>query len=256
MNTKSGLLTVTARLCRLMIWLIQTGWRFRNLYQIDTRTRLAILQDAGTRCLNALNVEIRTHNAPPLAYGSLLVANHISWLDIFVLVSLYPASFIAKTELQKWPIVGTIIRNSGAVFIDRSNRKDIDPVNAAIAETIRSGGNVCFFPESRTSSGSDVLPLKAALFESAIIAKAPIQIAALRYYDALGNRSETVSFANVGFFTSLWQILRMKKIYVQTDFADPFTPETGVDRFTIKAKVESYLKKQVLADNPQQIQSE
>ena len=233
------------RLLRLLAWLGATGRRLRRLDRVPPEQRREVLRQMGADCLNVLNVHVRNDAPPAAAQGTLLVANHVSWLDIFVLVSLYPCSFIAMKELRGWPLIGRMIANAGTVFIDRSNRKDIDPVNAAIAAALRSGGNVCFFPEARTSSGSSVLPLKAALFESAIQADAPIQTVALRYYDG-DTRTERVSFADVNFFVTLWRILRLRQINVRTDSAAPMLPEG--DRFAIKDRVQTYLEEKVSED--------
>nr|UOP04143.1 1-acyl-sn-glycerol-3-phosphate acyltransferase [Conchiformibius kuhniae] len=141
-----------------------------------------------------------------------------------------------------------MIGNAGAVFINRSSRKDIDPINTAIAQTLQQGGNICFFPEARTSLGNGVLPLKAALFESALLARAPVQAIALRYYDAHGRRSEAVSFADASLPVSLWRILRMPRIVVRADFAEAIA--FAADRFAVKTQVEDFLRRQVLSDSP------
>lgn len=247
-KTRTAYTVMAWRLARLLAWLLRTALRLRRLDGADDATRRRVLQQMGEECLHIMAVRVDNPAAPVVADGTLLVANHVSWLDIFVLVSVYPCRFIAMTELQRWPFIGKMIRNAGAVFIDRSSRKDIDPINAAIAQALRSGGNVCFFPEARTSLGNGVLPLKAALFQAAIQADAPIRAAALRYYDAAGQRTEAVSFADINLFVSLWRILRLREIVVRVDFADTMRPEG--DRFAIKDCVEAYLRQQVLSDSP------
>ena len=81
-------------------------------------------------------------------------------------------------------------KNAGTVFINRNSRRDVEPINQAICAALKAGQNVSFFPEARTSSGLGILPFKAALFQSAIDAKAPIQAVTLRYYDDEGQRTD------------------------------------------------------------------
>ena len=76
-------------------------------------------------------------------------------------------------ELKNWPIIGKMVTNAGTVYIDRSNRKDINIINAAISRVLDADGNVCFFPEARTTLGNGMLPLKAALFQAALDSNAP-----------------------------------------------------------------------------------
>lgn len=235
------------RVLRLAGWLAATGVRLRGLARLPEEKRLAVLREMGAGCLKILNVRVRASPAPETVRGTLVAANHVSWLDIFVLVSLYPGGFIAMKELRGWPLIGRMIANAGTVFIDRGNRKDADTVNTAIVQALRAGRNVCFFPEARTSSGSAVLPLKAALFESAVRARAPVQAVALRYYDVSGARTERVSFAGINLFRSLWRILRLRETRVRADFAAPMLPEG--DRFALKERVQDYLTGTVTADS-------
>jgi len=133
----------------------------------------------------------------------------------------------------------------------RSNRKDIAPITAAMSETLKAGGNVCFFPEARTSLGNGVLPLKAALFQAAINSGCAVQPVAMRYY-ADGRRTEAVSFAHVGLIRSLWQVVSLPEIRVSVDIPPPLLPQEvqHKDRFEIKESVQAYLSAQVLADSP------
>lgn len=238
------------RLLRLAGWLAATGVRLRGLARLPEERRLAVLREMGAGCLKILNVRVRASPAPETVRGTLVAANHVSWLDIFVLVSLYPGGFIAMKELRGWPLIGRMIANAGTVFIDRSNRRDVDSVNAAIVAALQDGGNVCFFPESKTSSGLAVLPLKAALFEAAVQAAAPVRAVALRYYDGTGARTARVSFAGVNLWVSLWRIVRLREIAVRADLAAPMLADGG-GRFALKERVQDFLNGKVAADSPQ-----
>ncbi|MBR6876597.1 MAG: 1-acyl-sn-glycerol-3-phosphate acyltransferase, partial [Neisseriaceae bacterium] len=128
-------------------WLLSLFSRFRHLEQVDLATRKNIIRQAALDALTILNVHLDTDKLPENIHetGRLVVANHISWLDIFVISTLLPSGFIAMKEMRSWPMIGKIAENVGTVFIDRSNRKDIEPINAAIVQQLNTGANVCFF---------------------------------------------------------------------------------------------------------------
>lgn len=219
---------------------------------METRNR--ILSHIGTEALKILNVRLHIPTPPTIPQsGNLVVANHISWMDIFAISALCPSSFIAKKEMQSWPLLGKIATHAGSVFIDRKSRKDIGPINAAIVSSLHSGQNVCFFPEATTSPGTGLLPFKAALFESAIQAQTPIQPITLRYYDDTGIRSTTPAFANINLIKSIWRTLSMKEILIVADFAQPIVPAelTNQDRFSLKNLAEKRIGAKVYEDSPE-----
>lgn len=252
MKNKNSILTMLSRLLRLIYWLGRVAIGLRRLEKSDVRQRQHILQQMAASLLTVLHVRIEQSPTPKHDQAVLIVANHISWLDIFVLASIYPANFIAAKELRNWLIVGKMIENAGTVFIDRTSRKDVEPINAAIVQRLRSGENVCFFPEARTSLGNAVLPLKAALFQAAIYAPADVQCVALRYYDVNHQRTEQISFAGTYFPITLWRILSQPEIIVRADFAPLIQPSQykEVSRFVLKSEAEAFLNQIVLSDSP------
>lgn len=249
---RNSIFTILIRLCKLLYWLVDIGIRLHKLNHSTPEQRRQTLQKMGQSVLNVLHIQLEKSSIPDNPHGTLIVANHISWLDIFVLASIYPASFIAAKELRSWFIVGKMIANAGTIFIDRNNRKDIDPINAAIVNHLKLGEDVCFFPEARTSLGNAVLPLKAALFQAAINAPTNIQCVVLRYYDEKNRRTEKVSFSGTNFFITLWRILSQPKIIVRIDCPPIIQPsqQPNVDRFSLKNQAEALFNKIVLSDSP------
>lgn len=253
MSDKTRLPTRFSRLFRLLCWLIGIMFKLHSLDKNDVPRRNRMLSQAAANGLRIANVRVETGEAPqPPSDSLLVVSNHVSWLDILVLSTVFPSSFIAMKEIRRWPVLGKIIANCGTVFIDRSSRKEIEPVNAAIAEALETGANVCFFPEARTSLGNGVLPLKAALFQAAINSGHAIQPVALRYYGADGRRTEAVSFAAVNLLLSLWLVVSQREITVRMDCAPPIRPQDhpDADRFMLKDRVAGYLEHKVLSDSP------
>lgn len=251
MSSKASLITRLKRLFRLAGWLYQTGQNLRRLDSRHPERRNRAVITLGKGALAALDIELEVSHVPETSIsGTLIAANHVSWLDIFALSAVYPSSFIAKKEISQWPVLGKMGQNAGTVFINRSSRRDIEPINHAISLALSAGQNVSFFPEARTSSGESVLPFKAALFQSAIDVHAPVQAVALRYYDETGKRTIYPSYADVNLMSSLWRIISMKKIHIRLDFAPLIQPSElqGLDRYALKDRAEAYIRSQVELD--------
>ncbi len=99
------------------------------------------------------------------AYPFIVVANHISWLDIFVLLSVLPVSFIAKIEIKKWFVLGNLVEMAGTIFIDRNRRKSIREVAKKITQKSRDQKkSYAFFPEGKTSPGKTIQNFHSGLF--------------------------------------------------------------------------------------------
>lgn len=240
------------RLAKLALWLFKTGRNLSGLDGSDPQARDKVLIELGSGALQALGAKLNVTTPPEHFHvrGTLVVANHVSWLDIFAMSALFSSSFIAKQEISTWPVLGKMGRNAGTVFINRNSRKDVEPINQAITSALKAGRNVSFFPEAKTSSGLDVLPFKAALFQSAIDAGAPVQTMVLRYYDRNGRRTDIPSYADVSLAKSLWRIVSMPELHIRVDFAKPIHPAAfpGQDRFALKDAAETYVREQVFKD--------
>lgn len=157
------------------------GWaspaRRRSLRQAWSAQMLAIL---------GMRLEVQ---GEPFAAGSMLVANHISWLDIFVINALAPAAFVSKAEVRAWPLIGWLAARNDTVFLRRGSRGHARIVNAEIAGILAAGGHVAVFPEGTTTDGSHVLHFHGALLQPALEAGHPVQPVALAYAAADGRRS-------------------------------------------------------------------
>ncbi|WP_274584713.1 1-acylglycerol-3-phosphate O-acyltransferase [Neisseria leonii] len=238
----STLFTRFQRLFRLFLWLLSTAWQISRLNTADQAQRNALVARAGRRALAILNIRLHAGEIrlPPAATGTLIVANHVSWLDIFALAALLPAGFIAKQEIRRWPLVGRMAANVGTVFINRSERRDVDGINRAVAAALQNGRNVCFFPEAQTSDGLNVLPFKAALFQSAADTGALVQPVALRYCDHNGRRSTLPSYTgHTHLLVSLWRIVSMPAIEL---YADVLPPLSVSDRYAAKDEAERQIR--------------
>lgn len=146
--------------------------------------------------------ELEGVTAPPRA---LIVANHISWLDIFVVNAMQPCRFVAKSDIRSWPFIGWLCAKTGTIFISRGKASDVRRIFKGLVESIEAGDRVAFFPEGTTAAQGKLLPFHANLFEAALDAKVPVQPYALRYLDGQGNYHPAADF--IGDMTIVESIL-------------------------------------------------
>jgi len=115
-----------------------------------------------------LSVEVR---GTPVPHHVLYVANHLSWLDILAIGGATGSAFVAKDDIDGWPIVGLIARIGGTIFVDRESRRAARGQADQIGEALRRGKPITLFPEGTTNDGTKLFPFRAALFAS--VAPAP-----------------------------------------------------------------------------------
>lgn len=112
-----------------------------------------------------LDVQVHVRGDLPLA-GTLVVSNHISWLDIVVLGAQRPTHFIAKSEIAGWPLFGQLAKLNRTIFINRGRRADVGKNRDAIAKRLATGDCMTLFPEGTSSDGLRILPFKSGLFSA------------------------------------------------------------------------------------------
>ncbi|HJV25108.1 MAG TPA: lysophospholipid acyltransferase family protein [Aromatoleum sp.] len=160
---------------------------------VSDATRRHLRQRWSRRLLAALGVDMEQHGVA-ITPGSLLVANHISWLDIFVINALAPSAFVSKAEVKAWPVVGWLAARNETVFLRRGSRGHAKIINAEIGALLDGGRNVAIFPEGTTTDGSHVLHFHAALLQPAIEAGHLIQPLAMSYHLADGRRTRAPAY--------------------------------------------------------------
>lgn len=135
---------------------------------------------------------------------ALLVSNHVSWLDIFVINALAPSAFVSKAEVRNWPVIGWLAARNDTVFLRRGSRGHSRIINAEIGALLDGGRNVAVFPEGTTTDGTHVLHFHAALLQPAIESGHPVQALAIRYLTPDGRYEPAPAYAGA---TSLGQCL-------------------------------------------------
>lgn len=140
---------------------------------------------------------------------ALIICNHISWLDIFVINTIHPCRFVAKSDIRSWPLIGWLCDKTGTIFIARGKQSDVRRIYAGLVKSIHDGERVAFFPEGTTAAQGTVLPFHANLFEAAIEAQVPVQPYALRYVDADGQLHDAADF--IGEMTFVESVIAIVK---------------------------------------------
>jgi 1-acyl-sn-glycerol-3-phosphate acyltransferase len=160
----------------------------------------------------------------------LLVSNHQSYLDIAVIVSIFPTLFIAKTEMSRWPLLGWLAKLGGTIFVNRKDTRSGVSCAYRVSRVLRDGVNVQVFPESTTSDGSAVLPFKGLFFASAIRARAPILPLTIKFQSVDGRAMDRESmdvmcwYGEMDFARHFWNLLKIKSAEVALMINEPIEP--------------------------------
>lgn len=216
---------------------------------MEIERRRALIRRWSRKLLVMLRIEAYVEGVPveDLPGNLLILANHISWLDIFVLHSLRPSRFIGKSELKRWPLLRHLIIGSGTLFIERERRRDAHRINGHAREVLASGDTIAIFPEGTTSDGSCVLPFHASLLQPIIDAGGHVQPIAIRYRDADGGRAEApVYVGETSFMTSLWNVLGAKRLVVEVALG-PTLPARAQHRRELSRQAEAFIRSTVEA---------
>jgi 1-acyl-sn-glycerol-3-phosphate acyltransferase len=193
--------------------------RFPSLDDAGRQARIAWW---SARLLRLAGLELRASGvARPGA--ALLLANHVSWLDIAAIHALAPhARFVSKADVLRWPLLGWLIRSVGTLFIERDRKRDALRVVHQVAQALRDGGTVAVFPEGTTSDGRGVLPFHANLLQAAIATATPVQPAVLRYSDPRHAFSPAVEFVGATtLLQSVWRIAAARGLTVHVELLGP-----------------------------------
>jgi 1-acyl-sn-glycerol-3-phosphate acyltransferase len=147
---------------------------------VSRRRRVSAVRGFCRAVLRVLGVRHGATGRLP-GHGALIVSNHVSWLDILVLLAYAPARLLAKHEVRRWPVIGAMAASCGTIFIDRTRPRTLPVTVADVAAALRAGGAVAVFPEGTTWCGRSSGPFRPAMFQAAIDAGAPIVPVTLRF---------------------------------------------------------------------------
>jgi 1-acyl-sn-glycerol-3-phosphate acyltransferase len=192
------------------------------------------IQRWSKRLLRIFGIELLVNHSELLPQSSyLLASNHVSWMDIHVINAFNPVRFVAKSEVEKWPIFGWMAKQLGTIFIKRESSRHARQVVDGMAAILKTQ-SVCIFPEGTSTIGKSVQSFKPNLFESAAISEVPVCALALAYFDRYtGQHSEVPAFiGDMGLIGSMARILKNRRLRVELTIFAPIqaSPDMPMDR--------------------------
>ena len=199
---------------------VQGGLLFRRLSR--PQREMQIRHWARTM-LKRFRVELRIAGAPAQVGPMLVVANHISWVDILALLAVCPCRFVAKADVEHWPLLGTVVTGGGTLYVKRESRRDAMRVVHRMAEALKEGDILAVFPDGTTGDGSSVLPFHSGLLQAAISADVPVQPVAVQIVDGKSGRpSRAASYmGDESLAGSVWRALCARDLCAVVTFGPP-----------------------------------
>ena len=219
LQTPLALWRVLRLLQHLLLGMAVMALRFPSLDALGRAQRIG-WWSAGL--LQAIGVGLQVSGTPRPG-ATLLLANHVSWLDIAALHAAVPhARFVSKADVLRWPLLGWLVAGAGTLFIERERKRDALRVVHAMAEALQAGQTVAVFPEGTTGTGPELLPFHANLLQAAIATGTPIQPAVLRFADLSQRFSPAVAFVGeTTLLQSLWRVAGARGLVVHVDLLLP-----------------------------------
>ncbi len=212
------------RLAILFASLLEVLGRFVPIYvmsggRVSTARRAAWLHASCARIARRLSLA-------PIVSGTadvsgLTVSNHLTYMDILVYGAVRPFVFVAKSEVRAWPLLGTLARLGGTIFVERERSLQVAKTGEQMEQRLRNGSAVLLFPEGTSSDGREVLPFRSPLFEPAIRAGVSITAAAIRYHAEDATESEVSYWGEMVFLPHLFRTLCVRGLKAEIGFDSP-----------------------------------
>ncbi|MDE1183005.1 lysophospholipid acyltransferase family protein [Paraburkholderia sp.] len=230
-------MTLAFRKFRLVAHLLHGMWTVATRFPNATaEQRLTLNRAWSLKMLRLCGMRLVVHNdSARLDAGALVVSNHVSWIDIYVINAWRPTPFVSKAEIRRWPVVGWLAQQLGTVFIQREKRSDAKRIMHELAQRLSAGELMCVFPEGTTSNGLTLLPFHANMYQAAVSAARPVQPLCLMYEDARGRQSTAPAYIDdLSLGQSLELVLRGGPLTAHVYVGEPIAP--GDDRRSLAAQ--------------------
>jgi 1-acyl-sn-glycerol-3-phosphate acyltransferase len=165
----------------------------------------------------------------------LIVSNHLSYIDILIIASLFPSVFITSNEIKHSKFLGLIAKLGGCIFIERCSVKDLLNDIETVSNVLRVGFSVVLFPEGTSTNGERVLPFKRAFFESSIKSGVDIRPVCIKYLEINNeiispqNRDIIFWYGDMTFFSHLIRLLLAENIKIKIVFPGDMKIEPGLN---------------------------
>ncbi|WP_322015079.1 lysophospholipid acyltransferase family protein [Paraburkholderia sp. J12] len=213
----------------------------------STEARHAMNRAWSLKMLQLCGMKLVVHNdAATLDAGALVVSNHISWIDIYVINAWRPTPFVSKAEIRNWPLIGWFAQNLDTVFVEREKRSDARRIMHELAARLQRGELMCVFPEGTTSDGRALKPFHTNMFQAAVEAERPVQPLCIYYEDAQGRQSVAPAYIDdVSLKQSLDALLKAGPLTAHVYVGEPIAAEgdrrklAGQAQAAVEAALES-----------------
>jgi 1-acyl-sn-glycerol-3-phosphate acyltransferase len=176
--------------------------------------------------LDVMNVRLVVHGEP-LKGSRFTVANHVSWLDIIVIGACEPTRFLAKSEIEHWPVAGWLANACGTFYI-RRGKGGARPLLEKLVPHLRAGGSIVVFPEGTTSDGEQVLPFHPRLFAAASESNCPVQPVAIRYGRAADGSNIAPFIGDDDLFSHILRLLKEPELLAEVIYCPPVHPQQSL----------------------------
>jgi len=226
-KTKVSSLTKIIRLLRVGIHIAEGLAVASAVFPlVSVPRRQALQQRWSQRLVSMLGVQLEAHGAARI--DGLLVANHISWLDVFVISAIFPATFVCKSEVRSWPAIGSLCVKTGTIFIERGRSAAARITNEAVVAHLHQGRQIAVFPEGTTTDGSCMEPFRPAMLQTALDSGAVVQPLALRYVNRQGERvTDTAYIGDTSFWESLCLIASSQGLVARLETLEPISTKAA-----------------------------
>jgi len=165
-----------------------------------------------------------------------VVANHVSWIDVFVLNAIGPCRFVAKSEVRGWPAIGWLSARAGTIYVARGARAGLVSANATIAAHLGAGERLAFFPEGTSGPQGGLLPFHANLFQGVIAAGAVVQPVAIRYAGVDGTLNRAAEYiGDMSLWASIISLLAHGPFVAEVALLAPLA-SAGLNRRALAAQ--------------------
>ena len=231
-----AVLRLVAVLVTLLVGIVLTP----AVARISAVRRDPIIRAWCRTVVRAAGIRVRIAGDAPPTGGLLLVANHISWLDIPLLAAVRPGRMLAKAEIRQWPVAGPLTARSGALFIERDRLRALPRTVARIADTLRDGAAVVVFPEGSTWCGRAQGHFRRAVFQAALDAGVPVQPVRLHYGLDDGGVSTAPAFVGSdSLLTSVWRVASARGLVAEVRVRPVLAPGSAPDRRALARAAET-----------------
>ncbi|GAB1459899.1 lysophospholipid acyltransferase family protein [Thauera sp.] len=239
-EARAGALLRATRWTRLGLHLLQGMLTIAAVYPLTGRdTHQALRRRWSLGLLRVLGMRLE-HHGEAVAPGCMLVANHVSWVDIFAINALAPSAFVSKAEVRTWPVIGWLAAKNDTIFLRRGSRGHARIINEETAALLDAGCNVAIFPEGTTTDGANLLHFHAALLQPAIACGHPVQPLALQYRTPDDRFSRAPAYdGELSLGECIANIIASPRTIARITVAEPIATADGTDRRSLAARTRS-----------------